>query len=121
MGCGCGSKRTINKKPGSTLTSSGNFPEASRAISEEEIVDQMVNVEYLGPNEQNFTIRSKVKPSQTYRFGNNPYNRIKTVYLRDALYLTARLLPDGSPEYVMVTGATMEQRDPSAFIGQVSS
>ena len=118
MSCGCGSKQTVKTKPGSTLSSSGNFPQ-SQAIAGEVSNAQMVNVEYVGPIAETFSIRSKVDRGITYRFGNNSHHKLRAVFMQDAEYLNG--LHDGNdqPLYRIIgTGSTMENNDPTAFLGR---
>lgn len=118
MGCGCGKPRVVKTKPTSALKSSGSFANTQQVTGTVSNTDQLVRLEYLGPNEGKFTIRSRVLPGKTYRFGNNPYNKIVTVFLADAQYLSARIDGNGNPEYRIITGETMENRDPQAVLGR---
>lgn len=116
--CGCTQKRIVNTTPASTGTASGNGIDTQSMVGDV-IPTQMVQVEYIGPLEQDFSIRSRVDPGVSYRFGNNPYNRQKTVYLGDAHFLTSLTMGDGQAQYRIVgTNIAMEHRDPSSFIGE---
>jgi len=117
MGCGCGKKVIVKTKPKSSLRSSGNFSNTEEVIGTDMASEQLVQVEYMGPNEGKFSVRSRVLPGKTYRFNNN-HNKIQTVFLRDAEYLVAQTDRDNIPVYRMITGATMEQNDPQAFLGR---
>jgi len=118
MGCGCGSKKIVKTKPASTLKSSGNFSNVQNFI-DESTSEQMVNVEYVGENEGTFSVRSKVMNGVTYRFGNNPHHKMRTVFLRDAQYLVGQVDRNNNPVFRIVTGATMESQDPQAVLGRV--
>lgn len=115
--CGCASTKKTKTSPASMMSSSGNFaPQADVNIGE--VPDQMVQVEYLGPIEQTFSLRSRVIPGQVYRFGNNPHHKVSTVMLGDAEYFTGLRDGNNRPLYAIVSGlAVMETRDPSAFLG----
>lgn len=117
MGCGCGSKKIVKTKPASTLKSSGNFANISQIV-DETTSEQMVNLEYIGPNEATFSLNSRVMRGVVYRFGNNIHHKTRTVFLGDAEYLVSRLGRDGKPEFRMVTGAAMEHQDPQAVLGK---
>jgi glycosyltransferase involved in cell wall biosynthesis len=116
MGCGCGSIKPAKSKPASTLKSSGNFSNTEQFTGAAS-TDQLVMVEYLGPQTGKFTVRSRVLPGKSYRFGNNPHNKIQTVFLRDAEALVSKITRDG-PEFRIVTGGKMEQMDPGAVLGR---
>ena len=118
MGCGCGKPAIAKAKPASTLKSSGNFTNTNQFVKEDLNKEELVQVEYMGANEGKFTINSRVLPGKAYRFGNNPHNKVNTVFLRDAEFLVARTDRNGNPEYRMVTGGTVETRDPSAVLGK---
>lgn len=118
MGCGCGKPSVIKTRPKSALKSSGNFSNISQFGEEELKAEQLVQVEYLGVNEGKFSVRSRVLPGKSYRFGNNIHHKIQTVFLRDAEFLVAQTDRDGYPIYRIVTGGTIEQRDPTSFLGR---
>lgn len=116
--CGCTQKKIVTTTPASTGSSSGNGIDTQSMVGDV-IPTQMVQVEYIGPLEQDFSIRSRVDPGVSYRFGNNPYNRQKTVYLGDAQFLTSLTMGDGQAQYHIVgTNIAMEHRDPTSFIGE---
>jgi glycosyltransferase involved in cell wall biosynthesis len=117
MGCGCGKKVIVKTKPASTLKSSGNFANIPE-IFDETTNEQMVNMEYLGPLEQTFSVRSRAVPGVTYRFGNNTHHKMRTVFLRDAQYLVGQVDKNNQPTFRIVSGATMENRDPQAVLGR---
>ena len=105
MACGCNSKKLVAKTPDNLLKSSGNFSQDIEIVS----VDgaQMVNVEYVGPIEEPFTINSRVQPGVRYRFANNQYHRVKTVLLPDAEFLTNMLDARGFPLYKIVASGAL--------------
>lgn len=119
MGCGCGAKSAPDTLPKSLLTSSGNFTAESLAQSiTPENERQMVEVEYIGPIREDFTVKSRIDMRIHYRFGNNDENRSRAVYLADAEFLIGQTDRYGSPIYKIITaGAAMESRDPTAFLG----
>jgi len=117
MACGCRKKKIVNTKPTGILRSSGVF-ENVEAFIEHENGAQMVRVEYLGPIEQTFSIRSRVAPGVTYRFGNNKHKKTATVFLQDAEFLVGRVDGNNHPLYRMVRGAKVEERDPQAVLGR---
>jgi hypothetical protein len=79
----------------------------------------MVMVEYIGPIENTFTIRSIVSREVMYRFGNNDNHRSRAVYLGDAQRLTGITDAKGSPTYRIVSNiAAVDTNDPAAFVGQ---
>lgn len=117
MGCGCGSKKKVSTMPTSTLSSSGNF-DLRTAQGEVDLSTQMVNVEYVGPIKETFSIRSRVDPGISYRFGNNDHHRIRAVFVADAEYLAGSVDGAGKPFYrILSSGNSLEIRDPSLAIG----
>lgn len=115
--CGCGQKTVVRTTPGTTGTSSGNAVDTTDTAGM--VATQMVQVEYMGPLEQDFSIRSRIDPGISYRFGNNIYHKQRTVFLGDASYLTGIMDQDNRPMYKIVgTNVAMENRDPAAFLGQ---
>lgn len=116
--CGCQTPKKAISVPNSTLSSSGNF-DLQAGVNEGEKATQMVQVEYMGPLEQTFSIRSRVDRNVTYRFGNNHNYKVRTVFLADAEFLMGMTDGFGVPQYRQITsGATIETRDPAAFLGQ---
>lgn len=116
--CGCApQKRSVNV-PNSTLSSSGSFA-PQQGVNQGDLATQMVQVEYVGPLEETFTIRSRVDRTIMYRFGNNASYRQRAVFLADAEFLAGLVDANGIPLYRQLTHTAMlEQRDPSAFLGQ---
>jgi len=114
--CSCGGTKLSNNSPASLLSSSGNF-DLSKDKLDGELATQMVQMEYVGPRAETFSIRSRVMPDKVYRFGNNPHHKEQTVFLGDAEYLLS-LLNGESPQWrVLTRGASMERRDPAAVLG----
>lgn len=118
MPCGCSGTKTVLNKSMSTLSSSGNF-DVTAGVNEGENAIQMVQLEYIGPIQETFSIRSIVDRSIMYRFGNNQWHKEKTVFFQDAEKLLQSVDGEGKPQYRMLSGRAMiESRDPSAFLGQ---
>lgn len=116
--CGCASTKKATNKSSSAMSSSGNFS-VQENVNTGGIKEQMVQLEYVGPLEQTFTIKSRQQPGITYRFGNNDSHRVRSVFLGDAEYLTSLMDGNEKPLYVMLsTGGMMETRDPAVFLGQ---
>lgn len=115
MSCGCSTPKKVNSIPNNTLASSGDF-NASSGI-QAEIGAQMVRVEYVGPIEETFSIRSRVDNSIMYRFNNNDH-RERSVFLQDAEFLAGLGDANGNPLYRQVVAQPLvETRDPSAALG----
>jgi glycosyltransferase involved in cell wall biosynthesis len=114
--CSCAGTKRTNNQPKSTLSSSGNFA-PNENVNDGQLATEMVKVEYVGPLEQNFTIRSKVQAGLVYRFGNNDSHRQRDVLFGDAEWMTG--MRDGSekPLYIMLTAQPMEARNPASFLG----
>lgn len=118
MPCGCSGTKPVVNKSMSTLASSGNF-DVTAGVNEGATEIQMVQIEYIGPVRDNFSIRSTVDRNIMYRFGNNEHHREKTVFYQDAERLMAMMDGEGKPQYRMISGRAMiESRDPSAFLGK---
>lgn len=116
--CGCNDMKIVRTQPGSTLSGSGNF-KVSDGIVAEEIKTQLVNVEFMGPESQSFTIRSRVDPRVSYRFGNNMHHKEATVYLQDAEFLMSMVDGQGTPKWrVLQVANALEARDPGSFLGE---
>src|SRR3990167_4906998 len=121
MGCSCGGTKVATNIPASLLSSSGNFdPEALVELSGTNSPQgQIVELGYVGPIQETFSLRSRSDPNVTYRFGNNEYNRIKPVFLPDAEHYMGMVDQFARPLYRIVTaGASLEVHDPTAFLGQ---
>lgn len=119
--CGCNStKKPLGPQPGSTMTSSGNFSNASLLPLESDAdKQQMVTLEYVGPVKEPFSFNSKMSRSVRYRFGNNDQHRTKTVFLGDAEFLLGQTGREGTPLYRMISHAGVEgANDPTEFLGQ---
>jgi hypothetical protein len=121
MSCGCGGTKKIINRPASLNTASGDVAQ-SLLVPEGAEATQMVVVEYMGPIQETFSIRSRVDRGINYRFGNNPYHKDRTVFLADANYLIGNLGGDGKPLYRIkgITGA-VEDRDPSVIAGKITA
>lgn len=115
--CGCGNNKRVTTQPASLGTSSGD--PAMNVQVEEGAATKMVQVEYVGPIAEDFSIRSKIDRNIFYRFGNNQWNKERTVFLADAEFLTSQTDGDGAPLY-RILGDVMaaENRDPSVALGQ---
>jgi len=111
--CGCNRKTIPRTTPASAMSSSGTFIQNT---DEAAIATQAVAVEYLGPAEGKFTIRSKVAPEISYRFSKD--YRIRDVFLEDARFLTGQVDAHGRPLYRILQGKVNEDSfDPSAVLG----
>jgi len=118
MACGCGKKKIVKALPQSTMSSSGNFKSSESIAMEMGDEGSLVMVEYFGPNEQNFSIRSKLDPRVRYTFGNNRHKKRRTVFLKDAQRLAGQIGPNGKVLWQIVTGAKVEDMDPQAALGR---
>lgn len=119
--CGCNQpkKKPVASQPASTLTSSGNFDTSAVKTMESQDGSQMVMLEYVGPNEGTFSIRSRIDKTKIYRFGNNPSHKARAVFLGDAELLTSMLDGHGNAAYRIVSQGSVEKGyDPIAFLGQ---
>lgn len=117
MSCGCSTPKSVNTIPNSTLAGSGNFDPQKSGI-EAPVGAQMVRVEYVGPIEETFSIRSRVDRSIMYRFNNNDHKE-RSVFLQDAEFLASLTDALGQPLYrQIISGPVMETRDPSNFLGE---
>lgn len=120
MGCGCGATRKFDSTPGSLLSSSGNFsPDSLRQARQPAgLQSQMVELEYVGPIQETFGIRSIVDRNINYRFGNNDHHKIATVFLADAERLISSVDSAGLPNYrILTTSSVPEAYDPTKFLG----
>ena len=112
--CGGGTKRA-NTQPASLLSASGNFK--IEGASAEEVRTQLVNIQYVGPYEQSFSLNSKIDGRVKYRFGNNPHHREATVYLQDAEWLVQMTDANGLPLWrILNVASALEARDVGAFL-----
>jgi glycosyltransferase involved in cell wall biosynthesis len=118
MGCGCGKKIIASGQPQSRLSASGNFKSSEAIATEMADEESLVMVEYSGPNEQNFSVRSRVDPRVRYKFGNNRHNKRRRIFLKDAQHLIGQVGRDNVPMWQIVTGAKMEDMDPQAALGR---
>jgi len=114
--CGCTSKKKTTAPPASLLSSSGNFT-TEQLINTPDGDAQMVKLEYIGPREETFSLRSTVLRDKTYRFGNNTYHKEQTVFLEDAERFLGMLNGDKPTFRVLPTNAALEARDPAAALG----
>lgn len=117
--CGCQNpKPPTNELPASLLTSSGAFDrESVLQVTDPASKQQMVMMEYLGPNNAPFTINSRVATGVSYRFANDANHKIRPVFLGDVeflLSLNTAGMRDFSPLKNM---SSPEARDPGAFLG----
>lgn len=118
--CGCNSPKTPpGELPASLLTSSGTFErESVIKVTDPTSKQQMVMVEYMGPNEASFTVNSRVDPSRvSYRFGNNDNHRVRPVLVGDVDFLLG-LNTAGKRDFMVLTNVALpEAHDPAAFLG----
>lgn len=119
MGCGCGPKKQAKNMASSTMSSSGNFSqEMLNGSQSAESQGSMVEVEYVGPIPETFSVRSYADPGLRYRFGNNQYHRTRPVLLDDVKHLTSMTDGMGEPLYRVVPSAPQSEiRDPAVFLG----
>ena len=119
--CGRSQTRTPPSTiPASLLKSSGNFTQESikEAIQTNDKT-VMVTIEYIGERTEPFSIRSRVDPSVTYRFGNTDNHRTRVVFVGDANFLLGQVDRNGDPTYRVVSNVVaIESNDPSAFMGE---
>lgn len=119
--CGCGGAKKVSNKPQSLYGSSGNFAK-NVTVPEGTEATQMVLVEYLGPIEETFSIRSRVDRSINYRFGNNPYHKDRNVFMYDVEILISMLDGEGKPLYrIKGISGTIENRDPTVIVGTIAA
>ena len=118
--CGCTQTKPVTTKPQSFMSSSGDF-KVTEGNLDKEIPTQMVEVEYSGPNEQTFTLKSIVDRSVFYRF-NNTDLRIRSVFLADAERLIGMTDRFGRPEWKMIGNtSSMDERNPIAIVGELAA
>lgn len=119
MGCGCGGTKTVNRIPDSIMSSSGNFKTEGGENIKIDSPTQMVQVEYVGPIAEDFQIRSRVDMGIFYRFGNNQYNKERTVFAEDAAFLMGLMDGEGKSLYRILGAATSEEnRNPAEVLGE---
>lgn len=118
--CGCSQTQTPpgGEMPASLLSSSGNFERASvMKLTDQSSKQQMVMVEYVGPNQQNFTINSRVSNNVSYRFGNNEHHRARSVFVGDVEFLLS-LNSAGRRDFQVIQNvAVPDTNDPAMFLG----
>lgn len=117
--CGCSSPvLPTSDMPASLLSSSGNFePQSIVQVTDPESKQQMLMMEYAGPNIATFTVNSRVAPRVSYRFGNNDSHRRRPVFLGDVDFLLG-LNTQGKRDFHVVSNiAVPETHDPAAFLG----
>lgn len=117
--CGCSSPQIPpGTMPDSLLTSSGNFDKASiMQVVDPQSKQQMVMIEYVGPNTASFTINSRVSQA-SYRFGNNEYHRTRAVFVGDVPFLLS-LNTAGKRDFQLVINSPVpDTNDPVNFLGQ---
>lgn len=115
--CGCSQPTPPSgTMPESLLTSSGNFDKASiMSVVDPETKQQMVMIEYQGPNTSNFTINSRVS-NASYRFGNNELHRTRAVFVGDVPFLLS-LNTRGKHDFQLVTTSPVpDTHDPVNFL-----
>jgi len=114
--CGCRSNKKTTAPPASLLQSSGNFDQ-SALMEGDAPATAMVRVEYIGPSEGSFSIRSRVLRDKTYRFGNNPQHKEQVVFLEDAEFLLSQRIGERPTYRIMPTNGELEARDPAGALG----
>lgn len=114
--CSCNKSKKPKGTPSSTLSSSGNFQQASVPIETGD-KSQMVTVEYSGPVAETFTLTSRVSRDVKYRIGNNEHHRQRNVFLGDAEWMIGLVDHEGKPMYRILGSVSENQNDPAAFIG----
>lgn len=114
--CGCsGTKKPPSQTPASLLGSSGSF-ENNTVNVDPSNPNQMVSVEYIGDQDSTFTISSRVARDVRYRFGNNPHNKVKNVFIGDVEFLLS-LNNAGQPTFRVLSNVAVEEtNDPAAFL-----
>lgn len=117
--CGCGSPSIPpGTMPESLLTSSGEFDRSSiMQVVDPESKQQMVVMEYFGPNTASFTIHSRVSNNVSYRFGNNEFHKVRAVLVGDVPFLLS-LNTAGKRDFQPVANAAVpDAHDPAIFLG----
>jgi len=118
MSCGCSGKRVpATKTPTSYMSSSGNFGKSIAELTASDAQVAMVALEYLGPMESTFSIRSVTSRDIIYRFGNNPAHKVRSVLAQDAEYMIGKFRDGEKPLYRVVSGGRAEEvPDPESFL-----
>jgi len=120
MACGCGAKKKSNSKPASLMSSSGNFSGLTAGTPDDNQDTQMVQVQYVGPVAESFTIRSVVDRGIFYRFGNNPHHSVRNVFRADVERLISFTDSQGNPMYRVIQGdPSLATNDPAAALGRL--
>lgn len=119
--CGCSTPRAPKTPiPESLLASSGSFTfESIMEAVDNKDPNMMVMIEYIGPQVDTFSIKSRVNRDILYRFGNNDHHRRRSVFVADAVFLMGQLDKDGASLYRVVSNVVgvQEGQDVSAFLG----
>lgn len=119
--CGCQGTKKVTAKPGSTLSSAGEFPNKNLAEMSAD-ASTMVRLEYVGPNAETFSIRSIVDRGVLYRFGNNEFHKQRDVFNADAQRLIQITGGDGKPIYrILNLNIQGKQYDPADVIGTIAA
>lgn len=117
--CGC-AKPSIppGEIPDSLLTASGNFDLSSIIkVIDPATKQQMVMLEYVGPNTSPFTVNSRSAPNVAYRFANAEHHRVKAVLIGDVPFLLS-LNTRGEKDFRPVQNmAVPDTHDPVEFLG----
>lgn len=114
MGCGCGGTVQTPNQPASLLSSSGNF-NTDELMKEGRSPMDMVQLEYIGPRAETFSINSRVIVGKSYRFGNNMYHKENTVLMADAEWFINNVRNGELAAFrIIQAGARMENRDPAS-------
>lgn len=114
--CGCRGNKKTTSPPTSLLQGSGNFP-AEQVSAQGDSPTSMIRLEYIGPNEATFSIRSRVFRDKMYRFGNNSTHKEQVVFLQDAEFLLSQRVGESPTFRVLNTNAELETRDPAGALG----
>lgn len=118
--CGCKStKKPMAPQPSSLMSSSGNFDMQTNVNpTEAEKREQMVTIEYLGDIKSPFSIKSKMDGNVRYRFADDEFHKVVTVFLGDAQFLLGQLSKSGLPLYRIISGVqTNSNYAPTEFLG----
>lgn len=120
--CGCGGgTKVVGGLPKSQYSSSGDVLSSAGVIPEGKDPTQMVQVEYVGPIAEPFSIRSRLDPGINYRFGNNQHDKERTVFLGDAYFLMGMIDGFGRPLYrIKGSSGIAEGRNPEDVVGALA-